>query len=208
MKSELRFHGVDAKTLRAEALAFCKAHYRNDRRDRAAAALVGDVNALFATDGFDLRSAGVALLERKWKLLAPNDAPWLAEIARRAACWAHVDWLVTKVIAPLLEDHRSLPRLVRAWARDDSFWVRRVALLAQLPALRRGGGDFALFTEIAAPMLEEREFFIRKAIGWVLREVSKKRPTLVRAFLTNHGERCSGVTLREARKYLPALKTR
>jgi 3-methyladenine DNA glycosylase AlkD len=114
-----------------------------------------------------------------------------------------VDWLVTKAIAPLLQDHRSLPRHVRAWARDDSFWVRRVALLAQLPALRRGGGDFALFVEVAAPMLEEREFFIRKAIGWVLREVSKKRPKLVQGFLAKHRARCSGVTLREATKYLP-----
>jgi 3-methyladenine DNA glycosylase AlkD len=166
------------------------------------AALVADVDALFATDGFDLRSAAVALLDRKVTLLEPGDAPWLAELARRGACWAHVDWLVTKAIAPLLEDHRSLPRLVRAWARDDSFWVRRVALLAQLPALRRGGGDFALFAEVAAPMLEEREFFIRKAIGWVLREVSKKRPKLVQGFLAKHRARCSGVTLREATKYL------
>lgn len=199
MKSELRFHGVDAKTLRAEALAYCKAHAEMDR-----AGLVGDVDALFATDGFDLRSAAVALLERKWKLLEPSDAPWLVELAREAACWAHVDWLVTKVIAPLLQDDRSLASLVRKWARDESFWVRRAALLAQLPALRRGGGDFALFVEIAAPMLEEREFFIRKAIGWVLREVSKKRPKLVQGFLAKHRARCSGVTLREAAKYLPS----
>ncbi|HEX8792335.1 MAG TPA: DNA alkylation repair protein [Polyangiaceae bacterium] len=198
MKSELRFHGVDAKTLRTEAVAFCKAHPQMDR-----AALVANVDALFATDAFDLRSAAVGLLERKWKLLEPTDGPWLGELARSAACWAHVDWLVTKVIAPLLQDDRSLPSLVRRWARDDSFWVRRTALLAQLPALRRGGGDFALFTEIAAPMLEEREFFIRKAIGWVLREVSKKRPKLVQAFLAKHRARCSGVTLREATKYLP-----
>lgn len=199
MKSELRFHGVDAKTLRAEALAYCKARPGMDR-----AALVADVDALFDTDQFDLRSAAVALLERKGKLLEPDDATWLVELARRAACWAHVDWLVTKVIAPLLQDDRSLPRLARTWARDDSFWVRRVALLAQLPALRRGAGDFALFAEIAAPMLDEREFFIRKAIGWVLREVSKKRPKLVRGFLAHHGTRCSRVTLREATKYLPA----
>lgn len=197
MKSELRFHGVDQKTLRTEARAFCKAHPEMDR-----AALVADVDALFATDGFDLHSAAVAILERKWKLLEPRDAPWLVELARRAACWAHVDWISTKVIAPLLQDDRSLPRLVRQWARDDSFWVRRVALLAQLPALSRVGGDFALFAEIAAPMLEEREFFIRKAIGWVLREVSKKRPQLVRAFMRRHGQRCSGVTRREATKYL------
>jgi 3-methyladenine DNA glycosylase AlkD len=198
MKSNLRFHGVDAKQLRAECAAFCKACPSLDR-----GALVEYVEALFATDWFDLHSVAIALLERKRKLLSAADAPWLAELARRGACWAHVDYLVTKVIGPLIEGDRSLPGRVRVWAKHGSFWVRRVALLAQLGALRRGRGDFALFGEVAAPMLDEREFFVRKAIGWVLREVSKGRPALVRDFLNDCGARCSGVTWREATKYLP-----
>jgi 3-methyladenine DNA glycosylase AlkD len=52
-------------------------------------------------------------------------------------------------------------------------------------------------------MLEEREFFIRKAIGWVLREVSKKYPERVSEFVGSRVERVSGVTFREAIKYLP-----
>ena len=92
-----------------------------------------------------------------------------------------------------------LPHL-RRWARDRDFWVRRTALLAQLDALRRGGGDFDLFAEIAAPMLGEKEFFIRKALGWVLREVSKKRPALSHAFLRRHLGALSGLTLREGAK--------
>lgn len=51
-------------------------------------------------------------------------------------------------------------------------------------------------------MLEEKEFFIRKAIGWILREVSKKRPELVVEWLAPRAARASGVTLREAVKYL------
>jgi len=51
-------------------------------------------------------------------------------------------------------------------------------------------------------MLEEREFFIRKAIGWVLREVAKKRPALVKRFVRRYGSRMSGLTLREATKNL------
>lgn len=203
MKSSLRFHGIDAKTLRAECAAFCKEHPDLDR-----ASLVAIVNALFASDWFDLRSAAIALLERRWKLLDPTDAPWLVELARKGACWAHVDYLVTQVLEPLLEDDKALPRHVRRWAKDDDFWVRRVALLAQLRALRHGGGDFELFAEIAAPMLPEKEFFVRKAIGWVLREVSKKRPVLVHGFLRVHGEHASGVTWREATKYLPAKMKR
>ena len=53
-------------------------------------------------------------------------------------------------------------------------------------------------------MLDEREFFIRKAIGWVLREVSKKRPELTYAFLERHRDRVSRLSLQEGAKYLPA----
>ena len=75
-------------------------------------------------------------------------------------------------------------------------------MLCLLPALRRGGGDFDRFAGYADAMLDEREFFIRKAIGWVLREVSKKRPALVAEWLGPRTARASGVTFREAVKYL------
>jgi len=203
MKSALRFHGVDAAQLRAECVAFCKAHPDMDRDG-----LIACATALFATDAFDIRSVAIALLERKWKLLQASDAPWLVELARAGACWAHVDFLATAVIDPLLEREGGVATWARAWANDDSFWVRRVALLCQLRSLRRGAGDFALFAHVAAPMLPEKEFFIRKAIGWVLREVSKKRPTLVRDFVLPHAKTASGITWREATKYLPAAMQR
>src|SRR5258705_8690417 len=63
------------------------------------------VDALFATREFDLRSVAIALLERRGGLLDEDDAPWLVELARRGACWAHVDYVVTQVLGPLLERH-------------------------------------------------------------------------------------------------------
>jgi 3-methyladenine DNA glycosylase AlkD len=203
MKSELHFDGVRVPALRAEARAFLKAQPEIDRD-----ALVAIAGALFATDHFELRSAAIELLALRRALLVPGDATWLVEMARRGACWAHVDDLVTSVLDPLLDGDASLARRVRAWAKDRSFWVRRTALLAQLGELRRGRGDFALFAEIAEPMLDEKEFFIRKAIGWVLREVSKKRPALVGGFVCAHAGRLSGVTWREATKYLPPTMKR
>jgi len=58
---------------------------------------------------------------------------------------------------------------------DDDFWLRRSAMLGLLRPLRAGGGDFERFARYADAMLEEKEFFVRKAIGWVLREVAKRR---------------------------------
>jgi 3-methyladenine DNA glycosylase AlkD len=202
MKSALQFHGVDAAQLRAAAAAFCK------ENDLDASSLRAIVDALYATDWFDLHSVAIALLERKRALLVPADAPWLIALARASACWAHVDYLATQVVDPLVAAHPKLLARTRVWANDRDFWVRRVALLAQLRALRQGGGDFALFAELAAPMLEEKEFFIRKAIGWVLREVSKKRPALVRDFFREHGARAAGLTWREGTKYLPEAMRR
>ena len=88
------------------------------------------------------------------------------------------------------------------WAADDDFWVRRTALLALLPGLRTGAGDLERFYRYADAMLDEREFFIRKAIGWVLRETGRKRPASVRDWLAPRTGRASGVTMREAVKYL------
>src|SRR5206468_11081845 len=90
--------------------------------------------------------------------------------------------------------------------RDTSLWVGRAALLAEHDGVGAGGGAFGLWSRLAGSMLDEREFFIRKAIGWVLREVSKKRPELTYAFLRKHRDRVSRLSLLEGAKYLPAPK--
>jgi len=76
-------------------------------------------------------------------------------------------------------------------------------MLSLLTELRNGEGAFDLFAQFASQMIEEKEFFIRKAIGWVLREVSKKRPELTFSFLKEHIDLVSGLTLREGSRRLP-----
>jgi 3-methyladenine DNA glycosylase AlkD len=198
MKTELQFHGVDAKMIRTTAAEFVRAH----ELDRGALRVVAE--HLFATDWFDLRSAAIVVLDRRRKQLDRADFDWLIGLVRIARCWAHVDYLSTKVVGHLVGDPPSEPVRIRAWAVDAELWVRRTALLCQHDQLSGGGGDFALWTEIAVPMLPETSFWIRKALGWVLRAVSKKRPELTAGFLRAHGDACSGLTRREASKYVPA----
>jgi 3-methyladenine DNA glycosylase AlkD len=200
LKSALRFHGVTVPQVRRAAVGLVREHPH-----LTPAQLRTLCDQLFATDFHDLRSLAIGLLEKKVALLQARDLPWLVEVVRLTANWAHVDWLATKVVGPLVA---ALPAARRArqlgsWARDGHLWVRRTALLAQLDELRAGGGDFALFAALAGPMLEEKEFFIRKAIGWVLREVSHRRPALTFAFLQQHRPHLSGLTFREGSRRLP-----
>ena len=100
------------------------------------------------------------------------------------------------------EQDPGFDRVLERWAIDEDFWIRRSALLAHLVPLRQGRGDFDRFSRFADAMLEEKEFFIRKAIGWVLRDTSRKRPDLVYDWILPRAHRTSGVTIREAVKRL------
>jgi len=124
-------------------------------------------------------------------------------LIRESKTWAFVDELAIAIVGPLVERSPELLRVLDRWALDDDFWLRRSAMLALLRPLRRGEGDFTRFARYADAMLHEREFFIRKAIGWVLRETAKKRPELVYRWLLPRCAVASGVTMREAAKYLP-----
>jgi 3-methyladenine DNA glycosylase AlkD len=114
-----------------------------------------------------------------------------------------VDDLAADVVGSLVVEHPGLADAVLdRWIRDDDFWIRRSALLALLGPLRRGGGDWERFARYADEVLDEKEFFIRKAIGWVLRETAKKRPALVVDWVAARTDRISGVTIREAVRYV------
>ncbi|HSQ63193.1 MAG TPA: DNA alkylation repair protein [Polyangiaceae bacterium] len=197
LKSQLRFYGVANPGVRAAA-----SDYLRERPLQNAREVVAVCRALYATREHELWSAAIAILEKRRKLLEPSHLPWLVQLVRRSAGWAYVDWIATNVVPAPLARAPSPAAVVLGWAKDRDFWVRRTALLCQLRDLRHGAGDFELFEQIAVPMLGEKEFFIRKAIGWVLRDVSHKRPELVRAFVARHGEQMSGLTRREASKYL------
>jgi 3-methyladenine DNA glycosylase AlkD len=199
LKSDLEFIGVAAKPLRAVARAFLARHPEIDR-----ALLIDLVQALWRPPVYEFKAVAVALLERRTRDLVTDDLGLVEELLRRSHTWALVDWFCTKVAAPLVGNDPAASRAyLESWSSDEDFWLRRASMLAQLPALRSGGGDFELFASFASRMVGEKEFFIRKAIGWVLRDVSKKRPDLAFAFLSDHIREVSGLTLREGSKYLP-----
>ncbi len=201
LKSKLAFHGVTVPFIRKTAKAF-----HRERRDLGRDDLLALTADLWATSYHDLRSLAIALLELYGDVLLASDMAVVEDLLRCCHTWDHVDWLSIKVAGHLASCHDRAKQVLPVWSDDESFWLRRAALLALLTPLRAGRGDFELFARLAAGMVAEKEFFIRKAIGWVLREVAKQRPELTYAFLSEHIERVSGLTLREGAKYLSAVQ--
>ena len=197
LKSDLEFAGVTVPDLRSTAATWTRERGGLDHDQLTALVL-----ALWDRPLFECRAMAVILLERNARLLGPADTDLVEYLLRNSGTWALVDGLATNVAGAIAERHDVTATLDR-WAADPDFWIRRSAMLALLRPLRRGEGDFERFAGYADAMLEEKEFFIRKAIGWVLREVAKKRPQLVAAWLGPRVHRASGVTVREAVKYLP-----
>ncbi len=197
LKSELEFLGVPLPALRAIVRTACSAHPALDHGE-----LIETVEALWRQPVHDYRMAAIELLKARCDGLRATDIDLVERLLRESRTWAFVDELAARIAGGLLERHPGLAQTLDRWAADEDFWIRRAALLALLVPLRRGDGDFDRFGRYADAMLEEREFFIRKAIGWVLRDTSRKRPELVYRWLEPRASRASGVTIREAVKYL------
>jgi 3-methyladenine DNA glycosylase AlkD len=163
--------------------------------------LVALVSALWSHPVHEARAASAMLLDFHAQLLTPSDLGLLERLVRESRTWALVDVLAGDVTGKLIYRHPEAATRLDTWATDGDFWLRRAALLAHLEPLKRGE-RFDRFGAYADAMLDEKEFFIRKAIGWVLRETGKRRPDEVFEWLAPRARRASGVTMREAVKYL------
>jgi 3-methyladenine DNA glycosylase AlkD len=181
------------------------ATWRRARPDLTRTELTALAAALWDRPVFEGKLAAAVLLVDRRALLRPADAAFIEQLLRTSGTWALVDTLAADVMGSLVERFPDLLTTLDRWSTDDDFWIRRSALLALLVPLRRGDpAHFERFAGYADAMLAEREFFIRKAIGWVLRETGKRQPDLVATWLRARTAGVSGVTIREAVKWLPA----
>jgi 3-methyladenine DNA glycosylase AlkD len=114
------------------------------------------------------------------------------------AWWDHVDEVAHR-IAALHDAHPELmAATARRWSTSDDLWLRRLAILGQLG--RKDRIDLALLADLIEPNVADTEFFIRKAIGWALREAARGDPDWVRTFVAEH--ELSPLSRREALKHL------
>ncbi|MGY1845539.1 DNA alkylation repair protein [Modestobacter sp. SYSU DS0875] len=124
--------------------------------------------------------------------------PLYREMITTGAWWDLVDGVAPRIRDLLLAEPAALQPVLRDWARDPDRWLRRSAITAQLGARHRT--DTALLAEVIEVNAADPEFFVRKAIGWALRDLAKTDPAWVRRFLATH--ELSPLSRREAAKHL------
>jgi 3-methyladenine DNA glycosylase AlkD len=198
LKSPFKFYGVSVPQIRAVARQF-----RRENRDVSKEALWDICQALWQGEFHEERALAMFLLEEHRTLLDYSDIPLLERMLRESTNWDQVDEISVHLVGSVLQKDQRALEYLKGWSRDPNFWMRRAALISQLLLFRERKGDKGLFYSFADEMMEEKEFFIRKAIGWVLRDISKVDPEEVFRFVAENKDRMSGVTFREATRRLP-----
>lgn len=192
MKSAMPFLGVRVPDARSVA-------------KRAAAGITDAATlreaALLLWDGAghrEERYAAMALLALRPLHGDPELVPTIEHMVRTGQWWDYTDELAHRLADLHDADADKTAALARAWARDHDLWVRRIAILSQLGRSIRV--DPRLLADTIEPNLGDPEFFVRKAIGWALREYARVEPEWVRSYVAAHP--LSPLSRREALKHL------
>jgi 3-methyladenine DNA glycosylase AlkD len=196
MKSDMPFHGVPKPARAALIRTVFAEHPITDR-----AVWIDTVTALWRDAEFrERRYVALDLVGYKpyqrWQ--GVDLLPLYEELIVTGAWWDFVDEVASRRVGPLLQANPTLSSVMRAWATDSDRWKRRTSVICQLRA--KDATDTALLTDTIESTVDDKDFFLRKGIGWALREFAKTEPGWVRTFVDTHPE-LSPLSRREALKH-------
>jgi 3-methyladenine DNA glycosylase AlkD len=202
MKSAMPYLGISAVPLRQ----FCKTAFADLGWDDTKA---WQADALTIWRGAQFREERYCAIEltglRAAKLFQHIDAlPMYEEMIISGAWWDYVDNIAGQRLWTLLQnDREAMTRAMRDWSTDDNMWKRRSSILCQLRA--KSETDLDLLYACIEPSLDSKEFFLRKAIGWALRQYARTDAAEVRRYVARNEGRLSGLSRREALKHIGAI---
>ncbi len=139
-------------------------------------------------------------LRRYIHVASPAFLDTLERLVTTKSWWDTVDSLASRSVGPLVLASPELVRDMDDWIDSDNFWLARTAILHQLSF--RAATDADRLFSYCLRRAADTDFFIRKAIGWALREYSKTDERAVRRFVRANGSELSGLSRREALKWL------
>lgn len=197
MKSTMPYHGVPMPLLRQVFKTVC-----GDAQFDSAAQWRLQVLAIWNQAKFrEERYAAMMLAGHRnasrFQTLAAM--PLYEEMIVTGAWWDYVDAIASERVGPILREHpRAMHRKMLAWSKSRDLWKRRTSIICQLGF--KAHTDLALLYACIEPSLESPEFFLRKAIGWALRQYAWIDPAEVKRYVHSRRDRLSPLSRREALK--------
>jgi 3-methyladenine DNA glycosylase AlkD len=197
MKSVMPYHGVSAPVLRAtckKIFASIELPSQTAWRDQVLALWRG---AKFREE----RYVAIGLTGHKLagRFQTPAAMPLYEEIIVTGAWWDYVDSVASHRVGPILRDYpMPMKRKMLAWSKSGNMWKRRTSIICQLGFKKQT--ELGLLYACIEPSIDSKEFFLRKAIGWALRQYAWTDPAEVKRYVKKNRSRLSGLSYREALK--------
>jgi 3-methyladenine DNA glycosylase AlkD len=191
MRGKFEYLGIATPVRRAAALPVIRAFEPAD-----ALGLLDASRSLWSMPEREYQYAGLDLLDCHEKLLTTKELPALLKLVEDKSWWDTVDSLAGIIGRIVRREKQAGQRLMDRCVKARNLWVRRVAMLHQLGW--RGETDTARLFGYAERLAPETDFFIRKAIGWALRDYAKHDRSAVENFIRKRKDQLSRLTCREA----------
>lgn len=160
---------------------------------------------LMEQPGFEHQFVAYELVAHHRAALASLRARELSQLGRGLDSWYSVDTFACYLSGPAWRERQVPDPLIRSWARSKDRWWRRTALVSTVPLNNRargGRGDTPRTLDVCSMLVDDRDDMVVKALSWALRELAKRDPKAVRAFLAKHRDRLAARVLREVRNKL------
>ncbi|MCP3993856.1 MAG: DNA alkylation repair protein [bacterium] len=196
LKTEMPFYGVQKKG-RTEVLRLVRKEFPiNDNGGYRDAVL-----ALWTQPHREEKYLAVAIAKQNPRFVTLDNLDIYEQLIVEGAWWDLVDDVAINCVGVVhLHQRKEMEPLIEEWVDDDFMWLRRTSLIS--PIKHKAETDHKTLFDHCLRRADEKEFFIRKAIGWTLREYAKTEPARVRRFLIEERDRWSGLSFREASKHL------
>jgi 3-methyladenine DNA glycosylase AlkD len=199
MKSALPYHGITAPELK-RLLRPLLTGYRPESRDEHEATVRTLWDEVTHREEW-YAALAIARHRATTEWLDVEAMPLWRHLVVTGAWWDVVDEIAARLVGETLAGHRTeVTPMIRTWATDPDPWLRRTSVICQL---RCGADtDLDLLRHAIDSNIDDSSFWLRKAIGWALRQYARTDPGWVRAEVARHGDRMSGLSRREATRHL------
>jgi 3-methyladenine DNA glycosylase AlkD len=197
MKTEMSFYGVSSRERKAILKLLAREFRASSRTEYAHA-----VRTLWHGEFREEKYLAIAYARSFPRYVTLSSIPIYKTMITQGAWWDFVDEIAAHLVGSVLLRQRDrLTPTMESWTTSNDIWLRRTSIICQLR--HKAQTDTSLLETVCTRNLESTEFFIRKAIGWALREYAKTDPEWVIAYVERHRHEMSGLTHREAVKHRP-----